>query len=275
MSAEHADLYAVFGNPIAHSKSPQIHAMFAKQTGQCMQYEKRLAPLDGFSTSIADFIAQGGRGANITVPFKLQAHALASQLSARALAAGAVNTLSFIDGQIHADNTDGLGLVRDIVHNAGQTIAGQRVLILGAGGATRGTLLPLLQEAPHSLTVANRTASNAAALAQAFANQAGDCQLHACGLAEIHGQFDLIINATSASLNAEMPTLPEGIFAPEALAYDMVYGNTPFLAYAQERGARCRDGLGMLIEQAAEAFFIWRKVRPETAAVFATLLSEK
>ena len=231
MSVEHVDLYAVFGNPIAHSKSPQIHAMFARQTGQQMHYEKRLAPLDGFAASIAEFIAQGGRGANITVPFKLQAHAIANQLSPRALAAGAVNTLSFIDGQIHADNTDGLGLVRDIVHNAGQAIAGQRVLILGAGGATRGALLPLLEEAPHSLTIANRTASNATALAQAFASHAAACQLQACGLNEIHGQFDLIINATSASLHADMPALPEDIFAPHALAYDMVYGNTPFLAY--------------------------------------------
>ncbi|MBI3229167.1 MAG: shikimate dehydrogenase [Burkholderiales bacterium] len=264
------DLYAVFGNPIAHSKSPRIHAIFAQQCGHTLRYEKRLAPLDGFAASVQAFIAEGGRGANVTVPFKLEAHALADELAPAAR----------VDGKILGDNTDGAGLVTDIVERAGQAIAGRRVLVLGAGGATRGVLLPLLQQGPQQLLVANRTASTAqqmvAQFQHDFAASIGHTAFAACGLDHIAGQFDLIINATSASLQAQVPTLPENVFATDAMAYDMVYGKdlTPFLAYAQQRGARVRDGLGMLVEQAARAFFIWRQIQPETHAVYAALRSE-
>ncbi len=274
------DLYAVFGNPIAHSKSPRIHALFAAQTDQHLVYEKRLAPLDGFAASVQEFIAAGGRGANVTVPFKLQAHDLADTLAPRAQAAGAVNTLIFADGQVYGDNTDGQGLVSDIVHRAGQPINGQRVLVLGAGGATRGALLPLLEQRPQQLTLANRTLSTAQELLTRFSAQFPEAgrgvTLHACGLSDIQGQFDLVINATSASLQAAIPPIPENCFANGALAYDMVYGKelTPFLQYAQQHGARARDGLGMLVEQAALAFFLWRKVKPDSDAVYHTLLSE-
>lgn len=270
-----SDLYAVFGNPIAHSKSPQIHQLFAAQTGQALRYEKRLAPLDGFATSIHAFIAEGGRGANVTVPFKLEAFALADELSPRAQAAGAVNTLQFVDGKILGDNTDGIGLVHDILHNANQAIQGKRILLLGAGGAARGALLPLLQQQPKELLIANRSLGNAQALLDDFSNPL----LAACALTElatVEGGFDLIINATSASLHATMPDLPTTIFKADALAYDMVYGKelTPFLQFAQANRCRVRDGLGMLVEQAAEAFFIWRKQRPTTQEIFATLRNE-
>lgn len=275
-----ADLYAVFGNPIAHSKSPRIHALFAAQTGQHLVYEKRLAALDGFATAVQEFIALGGRGANVTVPFKLQAHDLADSLAPRAQAAGAVNTLIFENGQILGDNTDGQGLVSDIVQRAAQPICGQRVLVLGAGGATRGALLPLLEQRPQQLTLANRTASTAQALLHQFCEQFPEAshgvKVAACGLSDICGQFDLIINATSASLQAEVPAIPENCLASGALAYDMVYGKelTPFLQYAQQHGARVRDGLGMLVEQAALAFFLWRGIKPDSNAVYHTLLSE-
>ncbi len=282
MSAPSAspDLYAVFGNPIEHSKSPRIHALFAAQTGQDLIYQKRLAPLDGFAASVQDFIAEGGRGANVTVPFKLQAHDLATELAPRAAAAGAVNTLRFADGRIYGDNTDGQGLVSDIVQRAGQAIRGQRVLLLGAGGATRGALLPLLEQGPQQVMIANRTASTAQQLLAQFSSQFGAAtqgiHLQAGGLAEIQGQFDVVINATSASLQASVPLLPENVFASGALAYDMVYGKqlTPFLHYAQASGARVRDGLGMLVEQAALAFYLWRGVLPDTNAVYTTLQSE-
>lgn len=264
------DRYAVIGNPIAHSKSPEIHAQFAAQTGQDMSYERLLAPLDGFAASVQAFVAQGGKGANVTLPFKLEAYALATQLSARAQAAGAVNTLRFDGGQILGDNTDGVGLVADIVRNAGVSVAGKRVLLLGAGGAARGVILPLLLEHPAQLVIANRTAARAEALAQQFAAHGN---IVASDFTALDGQFDLIINATSASLAAELPPIAAALFGRDTLAYDMMYGKLPtvFMQFAAAQGASVRDGLGMLVEQAAEAFLVWRGVRPDTAPVFAAL----
>lgn len=268
------DRYAVIGNPIGHSKSPRIHAAFAAQTGQQLSYEALLAPLDGFVATVQGFQAAGGRGMNVTVPFKLEAFDLADRLTPRAQAAGAVNTLAFgADGTL-GDNTDGAGILRDITVNLGFAVAGRRVLLLGAGGAARGTVLPLLDAQPASLTIANRTASKAAELADEFAT-AGAIAPTGCGLAQLAGQqFDLVINATSASLSDAAPDLPAGLYAPGSLAYDMMYGKgeTPFLAAARQQGAaRLADGLGMLVEQAAESFFLWRGVRPETAPVLAEL----
>lgn len=266
------DLYAVFGNPIAHSKSPVIHAAFAASTGQEMIYEARLAPVDGFAPAVADFVGQGGKGMNVTVPFKEDAFRLATRLSERAARAGAVNTLSFSGGEIAGDNTDGAGLVRDITVNLGYSLAGKRILLLGAGGASRGVIAPLLAEGPAVLAVANRTAAKAEALAAAFADiapvEGGDFGRY------VGRCFDVVINATSASLAGESLPLPEGLFATGSLAYDMMYGKgeTPFLQLAREQGAeRCADGLGMLVEQAAEAFFVWRGVRPATTPVLADL----
>lgn len=268
------DRYAVIGNPIAHSKSPQIHAAFARQTGEALSYEALLGPLDGFAATVAAFRAAGGRGMNVTVPFKLEAHALADRLTPRAAAAGAVNTLAFGD-DILGDNTDGAGLVRDITANLGCAIAGRRVLLLGAGGAARGALLPLLAAAPAALTIANRTEAKAADLAAGFRAQQPDAALDACGFAALAGRrFDLVINATAASLADQAPPLPPGLYADGALAYDMMYGrgDTPFLAAARADGAaRLADGLGMLVEQAAESFLLWRGLRPDTAPVLADL----
>lgn len=272
------DRYAVIGNPIAHSKSPQIHAAFAAQTGQRLTYEALLAPLDGFRETVEAFRRAGGRGLNVTVPFKLEAHALADTRSARAEAAGAVNTLRFDADGIHGDNTDGAGLVRDLVHNLGQPLEGARVLLLGAGGAARGAVLPLLDERPASLTIANRTVARAEELAARFSGEASATRLDACGFAGLAGRaFDLVINATAASLTDEAPPLPEGVYAPNALAYDMMYGrgDTAFLAAARAAGAaRLADGLGMLVEQAAESFLLWRGVRPATAPVLQALRAQ-
>ncbi|MCE3263118.1 MAG: aroE [Pseudoduganella sp.] len=268
------DKYCVFGNPIAHSKSPDIHAAYAAQTGQQLTYEKRLAPLDGFAAAVHAFIAEGGKGANVTVPFKLEAHKLAGALTVRAQAAGAVNTLIFgDDGSITGDNTDGAGLVADIVHNAGVPLAGKRVLLLGAGGAARGVVLPILEHRPAALLIANRTVATAQALAEQFGALAGPGVLSACGYADVQGAFDIVINATSASLNADLPPVPASVFAPGALALDMMYGAQPtvFMQFAARHGAIVRDGLGMLVEQAAEAFLAWRGVRPHTADVLQQL----
>ncbi|MEN3374160.1 shikimate dehydrogenase [Dechloromonas sp. ZS-1] len=266
------DRYAVFGNPIAHSKSPQIHAAFAAATAQDLRYEALLAPLDGFAGAVADFVAAGGRGANVTVPFKEEAFRLATRLSPRAARAGAVNTLVFSGAGILGDNTDGAGLVHDITRNLTVDLAGKRILLLGAGGAARGVIQPLLAEAPAALHIANRSADKAVALAQAFADLAAVSGGSFSDLAGL--PFDVVINATSASLAGEPLPLPTGLFAPGCLAYDMMYGKgeTPFLAQARLAGAaRCADGLGMLAEQAAEAFLVWRGVRPATAGVLATL----
>lgn len=267
------DRYAVIGNPIGHSKSPRIHAAFAAQTGQALTYEAILGPLNGFAASAAAFRDAGGRGMNVTVPFKLDAFAFADRLTPRARAAGAVNTLVFgTDGTL-GDNTDGAGILHDITTNLGFPVAGQRVLLLGAGGAARGAVLPLIDAKPTRLTIANRTATKAVDLAAAFADAA--IAPNGCGFADLAGrQFDLVINATSASLSDAAPDLPPGLYAAGSLAYDMMYGKgeTPFLAAARAQGAaRLADGLGMLVEQAAESFFLWRGVRPDTAPVLAEL----
>ena len=272
------DSYCVFGNPIGHSKSPLIHTAFARQTGEDISYVARLAPHDGFADSVKDFIAAGGRGANVTIPFKEEAYRLADRLTPRAKLAGAVNTLSFNlsdnDSTIVGDNTDGAGLLRDITINLDQPVAGKRILLLGAGGAARGAIGPLLEQGPATLVIANRTAQKAIALAEHFAALG---KVSGGAYSALSGQiFDIVINATSASLGGELPPLPAGLFAPDSLAYEMMYGrgDTPFLLYAREEGAtRLSDGLGMLVEQAAEAFYLWRGVRPEAAPVMASLRS--
>lgn len=272
-----SDLYAVFGNPIAHSKSPAIHAAFARVSGEQIVYEARLAAVDGFKSAISDFQLAGGKGANVTVPFKEDAFRLCTRLSPRAALAGAVNTLSFNAGEVAGDNTDGAGLVRDIEVNLGCSLAGKRILLLGAGGASRGVIGPLLEAKPASLFVANRSVEKAALLAQVFADVAKqqNATVHAGNFEKTMGKsFDLVINATSASLSGQALALPAGLYAPGALAYDMMYGkgDTPFMAQARDQGAAiCSDGLGMLVEQAAEAFFVWRHVRPATQIVLSDL----
>ena len=266
------DLYAVIGNPVAQSKSPQIHAAFARQVDQDLRYEAILAPHDGFAAAVAAFRAAGGKGLNVTVPFKLEAFALATERTERADQAGAVNTLKFDGERVLGDNTDGAGLVRDIQHRLGFALRGKRVLVLGAGGAARGVVLPLLRERPASITIANRTVEKALVLERRFARggpvEGGD-------YARLGGrQFDVVINATSASLVGELPPLPPGVFAPASLAYDMVYGDEPtrFLVHAREHGAaQLSDGLGMLLAQAAESFFVWRGVRPDARLVIEML----
>lgn len=262
-----SDRYAVIGHPIAHSKSPQIHAAFARQTQQDLRYERLLAPLEDFRGTLNAFFADGGRGANVTVPFKEEAFELADERSARAEAAGAANILSLVGGQILADNTDGAGLVRDITVNHAYMLSGKRILLMGAGGAARGVIAPLLAENPQALCIANRTVGKARSLAERF-------NVEACAYPDLVGRrFDLVINATSASLSDALPPLPAGTVTG-ALAYDMMYGSqdTSFLVFARRDGAsRCVDGLGMLIEQAAESFFIWRGVRPDTTPVFEQL----
>ncbi len=270
MSTDH---YVVIGNPIAHSKSPAIHARFAELTGLQVDYQRLLAPLDGFASTVHDFIAAGGKGANVTLPFKLEAFALATELSERARIAGAVNTLKFEHGHIYGDNTDGIGLVADIVRNAGVSLHGKRLLLLGAGGAARGALLPLLQEEPASLTIANRTLAKAQDLQQQASSLSDRCELQACRFENLQQPFDVIINATSASINDEVPPLAATVFGKDTLAYDMMYAAAPtaFLRLAASHGAQCRDGLGMLVEQAAEAFALWRGVRPPSAPVLAEM----
>ena len=271
------DRYVVIGNPIAHSKSPQIHARFAQQTGEALTYDRLLAPLDGFETTVRSFIASGGRGANVTVPFKLDAFALATERSTRADAAGAVNALTFDGHRIIGDNTDGVGLVRDIVANAGIGIAGRRVLLIGAGGAARGVILPLLEELPAEVIIANRTLATAEELVVRFGQHASArSHISAAPFEAVGGMFDIVINATSASLSAELPPIPASVFSAQTFAYDMMYGAQPtvFMQFAASHGAAVRDGLGMLVEQAAEAFVVWRGVRPETAPVYQWLRSQ-
>jgi shikimate dehydrogenase len=268
------DQYAVIGHPVAHSKSPDIHARFAAQTKENLVYERLLAPLDGFVATVQALMQSGGRGANITVPFKLEAHALATELTERARAAGAVNTLKFDGNTIVGDNTDGVGLVTDIVRNAGVAMTGKRILLLGAGGAARGVLLPFLSEGPAELVIANRTQSKAAELARQFASTHGN--IFATDFTDLTGPFDIIVNATAASIAAEVPAIPASVFGPDTFAVDMMYGKEPtvFMQFAARHGAAVRDGLGMLVEQAAESFYVWRGVRPETAAVFSELRSK-
>jgi len=265
------DRYGVFGNPIGHSKSPQIHRLFADETAQALSYEPLLAPLDDFAGFAGEFFREG-RGANVTVPFKEQAFRLADELTERARRASAVNTLKKLeDGRLLGDNTDGIGLVRDLRDNAGVTLAGKRILLLGAGGAVRGVLEPLLAERPSALVIANRTLSKAEQLAGEFAGLGG---ISASRFEDLQGPFDLIINGTSASLAGELPPLAdELISAGETFCYDMMYGATatPFCQWAADRGAMTRDGLGMLVEQAAAAFELWRGVRPQSAPVLGAL----
>lgn len=273
------DRYAVIGNPVAHSKSPLIHAAFARQTGESIEYGMLLAPRGGFAQTVAEFRAGGGKGLNVTVPFKFEAFALADELTARARAARAVNTLKFADGKVYGDNTDGAGLVRDIRDNHGCGIDGCRVLLMGAGGAAYGAGHPLAAQQPVSLTIANRTAAKADALAAALRTGGGypATAIVGGGYDALAGEFDIVINATAASLEDAVPPLPESVFARGALAYDMMYGRepTPFLRFAARCGVdRVADGLGMLIEQAAESFFVWRGVRPETGPVIAMLKRE-
>lgn len=267
------DRYAVIGNPVAHSRSPQIHAAFARQTGEDIAYGRLLAPPDGFAQAVRRFRDEGGRGLNVTLPFKEEAYRVATARSERAAAAEAANTLRFDAQAIYGDNTDGVGLVRDIRDNLGLAIAGRRVLVLGAGGAARGVVAPLLEERPQSLTLANRTLERALALERFFGQR-----LRASSYEALRGsRFDIVINATSASLAGALPPLPEGVYAAGSLAYDMMYakGLTPFLEAARGAGAgSLADGLGMLVEQAAESFFVWRGVRPQTAAVLASLRGE-
>ncbi|GAC1432016.1 MAG: shikimate dehydrogenase [Burkholderiaceae bacterium] len=310
------DRYAVFGSPVAHSRSPAIHALFAQQTRQAMSYEKRLAPIDNFGAALQAFIAEGGRGANVTVPFKIDACAAATRLTPRAAAAGAVNTLCFEGGAVLGDNTDGIGLVTDLLANAGVALQGKRILLLGAGGAAQGVVLPLLEHDLATLFIANRTASNAYVLAarcnaarlplldaappagllspdplmtrmtagasrsEHFTQSRTEtdgarrrCPVLAGTFAEVDAAFDIVINATAASLIDAVPILSPRIFAPGALAYDMMYDSQPtaFMRMASSHGVMVRDGLGMLVEQAAAAFALWRGVRPETPAVLASL----
>lgn len=263
------DLYAVIGNPIAHSKSPLIHAEFAKQTQQSIHYERILAPLDGFANCVHGLIANGYKGANVTVPFKLEAYAFCDELSERAKAAGAVNTLTFEAGKIKGDNTDGIGLVNDIVGNLKVEMADKRILLLGAGGAAQGVLLPLLNEHPAQVIIANRSVEKAHLMVQKIATQVAIQNVLVCEYSQLVGGFDIVINATSAGLTASVLPIADHVFATKkTLAYDMMYGfETPFMAQASANKARVADGLGMLVEQAAEAFYLWRKVRPLTDPV--------
>jgi shikimate dehydrogenase len=272
-----ADRYAVVGNPVAHSKSPLIHAEFARQTGQDMEYGRLLAPLDGFRAAVDAFRREGGRGLNVTLPFKLEAFALADRRSQRAFDAEAANTLKFDADSVFADNTDGVGLLRDLEVNLRFPLAGRRILVMGAGGAVQGTLGPLIAARPALLVIANRTLDKAQRLAARFAAaaNASGTRLQASGYEALAGRgFDLVVNGTSASLHGAPPELPGGVFAIGGLAYDMVYGNglTAFLQHAQGLGAaHLADGIGMLVEQAAESFLLWRGVRPHTAPVIAQL----
>lgn len=274
MPLSEPDRYAVVGNPVAHSKSPLIHQAFAQQCAQNIQYERILAPLDGFKSTIADLIEQGYKGINITVPFKLEAFALATALSDRARAAGAVNTLIFNAGEIFGDNTDGAGLVRDIEHNLQVAIAGKRILLIGAGGAAEGVLQPLLAAEPALLVISNRSVNKAINMAKKAATASSPAlDVRACGFDALDGLvFDIVINATSTGLSDSQLPLPATILASVSLAYDMMYGReTPFMAFARSHGAQVSDGLGMLVEQAAEAFYLWRGVRPETQTVMQAL----
>lgn len=264
------DRYAVVGNPIGHSRSPVIHRLFAEQTGQALIYEKMLVEQGAFAEDVSAFFALGGSGLNVTLPFKEEAFRFADALSGRAEIAGAVNTLMLRpDGTVFGDNTDGAGLVSDLLAQGWQ-LAGSRVLLLGAGGAARGVIQPLLEQHPANLVIANRTPEKAHAIANAFSGR-----IEASDYASLAGRsFDLIVNATSASLAGELPPLPAGLVSSATCVYDMMYGAapTPFLLWAREQGAvRLADGLGMLVEQAAEAFYLWRGVRPQTPQVIQAL----
>ncbi len=270
-----ADRYCVMGNPVAHSRSPWIHARFAALAGDIVSYSAELVPIDGFSAGLRAFIAAGGRGCNVTVPFKFEAAALADRLTDRARIAGAANTLRFENGQIHGDNTDGIGLVADIERNAGVPIAGREVLLIGAGGAAAGVLGPLLHAAPSRLVVVNRTPERARELVDSHQPLArvADTLLQALPIDALTHPFDIVVNATASSLAGSAVPVPATVLRPGTLALDMMYGPsaTTFLAWAAAHGAVARDGLGMLVEQAAAAFLDWRGIQPPAAQVLAEL----
>ncbi|MCF6323317.1 MAG: shikimate dehydrogenase [Gammaproteobacteria bacterium] len=266
------DAYAVMGNPISHSKSPLIHAAFARQTQQRLDYSAIQVDAGGFEQAVGNFRASGGKGLNITVPFKQEAWKFVDERSERAVQAGAVNTISFDDGCCIGDNTDGVGLVRDLIENHSVGLAGKRILILGAGGAVRGVLGPMLAQQPSKIVIANRTEEKALTLANEFNRRD---QLRGCGFPAIDDQsFDLIINGTAASLRGDLPPVPATAISNNTCCYDMMYGKMPtvFMAWASKHGAlKVLDGLGMLVEQAAESFFIWRGIRPDTREVIASV----
>lgn len=269
MQNNYIDRYAVMGNPIAHSKSPLIHAAFAQQTQQQLSYTAELVAIGELPQAVAAFQKNNGKGLNITVPFKQDAYQLATELSPRAQRAGAVNTLVLRgENNVYGDTTDGVGLVNDLTRNHRVKLQAKNILLLGAGGAVRGVIEPLLQQSPTRLVIANRTAEKAVQLAQDFADL-GNTQ--GCGFTDLeNAPFDLIINGTSASLQGELPPLPNNLLTKNTVVYDMMYAAqpTPFMQWAKQHGASlCLDGLGMLVEQAAESFFIWRGVRPDTAPV--------
>jgi len=271
------DCYAVFGHPVHHSKSPRIHTLFADQTGQSLSYTAQDVPPESFDSRLRDFLAAGGRGLNCTVPLKELAFGRADRRSERAERAKAANTLRLeTDGGLYADNTDGIGLLRDLTVNLGLVLQGKRILLLGAGGASRGILAPLLEQRPAHILIANRTAEKAERLAREFADL-GD--ITGGGLELLRGRrFDLVLNATAASLSGRLPDLPEDLLLPGAGCYDLAYGNEPtaFVRWGARAGAAFSvDGLGMLVEQAAEAYLLWRGVRPETRPVIELLNRER
>lgn len=271
------DQYAVFGHPIGHSLSPRIHTLFAEQTGQSLCYTRQDVESDRFESALTGFLARGGKGLNCTVPLKELAYAVAAEKSPRALRAKAVNTLAVCaDGQLYGDNTDGAGLVRDLTRHLAIPLKDRRILLIGAGGASRGILLPLLEEAPHSLILTNRTLDRAERLAAEFDDFP---LLGVCPLDELKGKtFDVILNATAASLSGDLPDLPENLLAEGGCCYDLAYGKQPtaFVEWGLRAGAALSaDGIGMLVEQAAEAFELWRGVRPETASVIARLKEDR
>jgi len=272
------DHYAVVGNPVSHSRSPEIHSAFARQVGHRLSYVAIEASIGAFVEVAERFRRHGGSGMNVTAPFKLDAFAYSTDYSSRAKVAGAANTLCFGGSEsqpvVYADNTDGVGLVNDLRNNLGRELSGQRILLLGAGGAARGVIGALAETAPACLAVANRTHSSATKVVQDFSNDADNTSIYAIELDQLDRErFDVVINATSASLTSQQLPFPVVYFAPGGLAYDMNYarGVTPFLQLAQNAGADVADGIGMLVEQAAEAFFVWRGVRPDTRSVIASI----
>ncbi len=272
-----SDQYAVFGHPISHSKSPLIHTLFAEQTQQSLNYSAQDVPAENFASAVDQFIARGGKGLNCTVPLKELAWQKADRLSERAQMSKAVNTLIITDdGSLTGDNTDGVGLVTDLIRNHQIELKGKRILILGAGGASRGIILPMLEQSPANLAITNRTVSKAETMAEDFSKYG---KLSGGGFSNLASeQFDLIINATSASLSGDLPPLPDTLLAEQGNCYDLAYANqdTPFVTWGKQHGAiKSLDGLGMLVEQAAEAFYLWRNIRPETQAVIEILEQQR
>ena len=268
-------LYAVFGNPIAHSQSPLVHSLFAKQVGIDLEYRAIQVDIGGFEQAVSGFQANGGNGLNVTVPFKLNAWKIADELTDRAQLAGAVNTLFFQDNRIKGDNTDGAGLVKDIELNLNVALTDSKILVIGAGGAVRGVLAPMLEKQPESITISNRTKGKADALVEMFADY-GTVSSTTLEQANLD-RYDIVINATSTGIHGEVPSVSPQVFRGVSLVYDMMYGKNPtkFMQWAgQNSGAQISDGLGMLIEQAAESFKIWHGVMPQTSAVIGAVRSK-